>query len=160
MKKRDNKSAAVLSIGQLADRTGLSVSALRFYETQGLLESSRNAGGQRRFRRDCIRRLSFVVISQQLGFSLQDIRQQLDSLPSNRTPSKKDWDYLAKGFKKDIDERITRLTDLREKLSSCIGCGCLSLKSCHLYNAGDKAARLGAGPRYLLGDSPEMLDSK
>ncbi len=160
MKKTGKRSPALLSIGKLAERTGLSVSALRFYETQGLVESTRNAGGQRRFKRDAIRRLSFVVISQQLGFSLHDIRRQLDSLPAHRAPTKKDWDSLAKGFRKDIDERIERLGELREKLSSCIGCGCLSLKSCHLYNPEDKAARLGTGPRYLLGDTPDTVAIK
>ncbi|MFK7861045.1 MAG: redox-sensitive transcriptional activator SoxR [Granulosicoccus sp.] len=146
-----------VSIGQLAKRTGLAVSAIRFYEKQGLIASTRSEGGQRRFQRHCIRRLSFVVIAQQLGFSLLEIRSQLDSLPLNRTPTKRDWDRLASGFKKDINERIDGLIDMRDKLSSCIGCGCLSLRSCHLYNPEDRAARLGKGPRYLLGDKSGMV---
>ncbi|MFK7992779.1 MAG: redox-sensitive transcriptional activator SoxR [Granulosicoccus sp.] len=154
MHKRD----PFISIGQLSQRTGLAVSAIRFYEAQGLIDSTRSSGGQRRFKRHCIRRLSFIIIAQQLGFPLNDIRTQLDSLPANRTPTKKDWDRLANSFKKDINRRIEGLIDMRDKLSSCIGCGCLSLKSCHLYNPDDRAERLGGGPRFLLGDNSSMLD--
>lgn len=148
----------VLTIGRLAERTGLAVSAIRFYEERGLVRSSRNSGGQRRFDRATIRRLSFIRIAQQLGFSLADIRDQLDGLPDQRTPTVRDWEKLSRRFAHDIDRRIESLVQLREKLTQCIGCGCLSLARCRLYNPDDRAAELGAGPRYLLGDSPSDLD--
>jgi len=144
-----------LSIGQLAARTGLAVSAIRFYEEKQLICPGRNTGGQRRYSRADIRRLSFVMISQQLGFSLADIRTLFAGLPDNRTPTKADWTRIGRRFKRDIDARITGLTNLREKLDGCIGCGCLSLKSCALYNPRDRAAHKGSGPRYLVGDSPD-----
>lgn len=143
-----------LSIGELANRTGLAITAIRFYETEGLVAPTRNAGGQRRFKRGDIRRLAFIKISQNLGFSLSEIRKALSTLPDGRTPTKKDWQRLSKHFAQQIDQRINGLVELRENLSSCIGCGCLSLSSCRLYNPKDAAASLGAGPRYLLGDSP------
>ena len=144
-----------LSIGYLAERTGLAVSAIRYYEAQGLLEPWRNAGGQRRFHRADIRRLSFVMIAQNLGFTLPEIREQLNSLPGGRTPTKEDWSRLSEGFRAHLDARIATLQKLRDNLDGCIGCGCLSLPSCALYNAKDRAAQKGQGPRYLLGDSPE-----
>jgi MerR family redox-sensitive transcriptional activator SoxR len=143
-----------VGIGVIARRTGLSVSAIRFYETSGLLFASRGPGGRRLFPRSAIRRVSFILISQQLGYSLEEIRGVLKNLPSERTPTKADWEKLSRQFSVDIDERIERLTKLRDSLSACIGCGCLSLKSCALYNAQDRAASLGSGPRYLLGDKP------
>lgn len=146
---------ATLSIGQLADRTGLAVSAIRFYDSIGLVKANRNAGGQRQFQRSDIRRLSFVLIAQQLGFTLAEIRKQLDALPDQRTPTLRDWQRMSRQFKQDIDQRIDALERLRERLSGCIGCGCLSLKRCSLYNPDDRAASLGAGPRYLLGDEPD-----
>lgn len=142
-----------LSIGRLADRTGLTVSAIRFYEEQGLIVSARNAGGQRRFARATIRRLSFVRIAQALGFPLAEIRTQLDGLPGGRTPTRKDWERLSRRFAADIDARIAGLENLKGRLAECIGCGCLSLERCRLYNPDDRAATLGDGPRYLLGDS-------
>lgn len=142
-------------IGRVATRTGVSVSALRFYEEKGLITSSRNSGGQRVFAASDIRRVSFIVIAQKLGFSLKKIREVLENLPDNRTPTIEDWDRIGTYFAQDIAERIAALTLLKNKLSSCIGCGCLSLKSCALYNADDKAAAKGSGPRYLLGNSPE-----
>ncbi|OIQ30222.1 MAG: redox-sensitive transcriptional activator SoxR [Alphaproteobacteria bacterium MedPE-SWcel] len=144
-----------LSIGYLAERTGLAVSAIRYYEAQGLLEPWRNAGGQRRFHRADIRRLSFVMIAQKFGFTLPEIREQLSSLPGNRTPTKADWARLSEGFRRHLDARIATLEKLRDDLDGCIGCGCLSLPSCALYNAGDRAAKKGQGPRYLMGDSPD-----
>ena len=144
-----------LPIGALAKRTGLAVSAIRFYEEQGLLAATRNAGGQRRFLRSDIRRLSFVRIAQQFGFNLTEIRALLDGLPRGRTPNETDWKRISMGFRNHIDERIAALEVLRDRLDGCIGCGCLSLKKCGLYNAQDKAASLGVGPRYLLGDSHE-----
>lgn len=144
-----------LTIGYLAERTGLAVSAIRYYETQGLLEPWRNTGGQRRFHRADIRRLSFILIAQKFGFTLPEIRAQLDSLPNGRTPTKEDWSRLSAGFRSHLDARIATLEKLRDSLDGCIGCGCLSLPSCALYNAQDKAAEKGQGPRYLMGDSPE-----
>ncbi len=144
-----------LSIGDLADRTGLSVSAIRFYETKGLVASVRNSGGQRRFLRADVRRLSFVLIAQQLGFSIDQIRRQLSRLPEGRTPTKQDWTRISHAFRRELDERIEALTGLRDKLDGCIGCGCLSLRKCTLYNPQDRARRRGTGPRYLLGDRPE-----
>ena len=141
-------------IGKVAARTGIAVSAIRHYEEIGLVRSERNAGGQRVFLASDIRRISFIIIAQGLGYSLAQIKQQFAGLPNNRTPTKKDWEKISKSFGKEIDARIASLTLMREKLTGCIGCGCLSLTSCALYNAEDRAARLGAGPRYLLGDKP------
>jgi MerR family redox-sensitive transcriptional activator SoxR len=143
-----------LTIGALAKRTGLAVSAIRYYEAQGLICPWRNTGGQRRFGRADIRRLSFVMIAQQFGFTLPQIRAQLDRLPGGRTPTKADWARISVGFRTALDARIETLTKLRDNLDGCIGCGCLSLKSCHLYNPQDRAAALGPGPRYLMGDAP------
>lgn len=139
-----------LSIGEVANRTGLAVSAIRFYESQGLVRASRNAGGQRRFARSAIRRLSFVLIAQQLGYQLEQIKAQLAELPQERTPTQKDWARLSRGFRSSIDQRIETLTRLREKLDGCIGCGCLSLKKCRLYNPDDKAFKRGPGPSYVI----------
>lgn len=149
----------MLSIGKLASRTGLSITAIRFYEDEGLVRAQRNAGGQRRFSRGDIRRLSFVKICQGLGFSLADVRQALSGLPDGRTPTKRDWEKLSREFSKDIDERIEALTQLRDTLTGCIGCGCLSLAKCRLYNPDDKAASLGAGPRYLMGDKADSASN-
>ncbi len=154
------KRTDALSIGYLAERTGLAVSAIRFYEEKGLIISTRNVGGQRRFDRASIRRLSFVRIAQGLGFSLADIRAHLDELPDKRTPNAKDWERLSKRFAIDIDERIAGLQQMRDQLTQCIGCGCLSLTHCKLYNPDDLAASLGDGPRYLLGDSAHDLDDR
>ena len=144
-----------LSIGFVAERTGLAVSAVRYYEEQGLVTPSRNAGGQRSFERSDIRRLSFVRIAQGLGFSISEIREALKSLPDNRTPTKADWSRISNEFGSILDARIAQMQSLREKLDGCIGCGCLSLDRCKLYNPEDRAARLGQGPRYLLGDRPD-----
>lgn len=140
-----------LTIGDLSDRTGLAVSAIRFYETHGIVKPVRNAGGHRRYGRPDIRRLSFVMAAQKLGFPLADIAAHLSRLPDDKAPSKADWTRISKGFRKDIDARIAALQDLRDKLDGCIGCGCLSLKSCALYNPDDIKARDGAGPRNLMG---------
>ena len=142
------------SIGFVARRTGIAVSAIRFYEDKGLIYAHRNRGGQRVFLAADIRRISFIIIAQKLGFSLAAIKAHLDKLPAGRTPTKKDWQKISTAFRRDIDARIRALTLLREKLTGCIGCGCLSLKSCALYNPDDQAAKKGAGPRYLLGDKP------
>lgn len=147
-----------LTIGFVAERTGLAVSAVRYYEAQGLIRPGRNASGQRSFERSDIRRLSFVRIAQGLGFSIAEIREALASLPDNRTPTKSDWASISNVFGRVLDERIEQMTALREKLDGCIGCGCLSLERCKLYNPEDRAARLGQGPRYLLGDTPEATE--
>ena len=143
-----------MTIGALADRTGLAVSAIRYYETQGLITPWRNAGGQRRFERADLRRLSFVMIAQQFGFTLPQIKAELDRLPGGRTPTKADWAKISAGFRDSLDRQIDALTRLRDNLDGCIGCGCLSLPSCALYNAADKARENGQGPRYLMGDRP------
>ena len=141
-----------IGIGQVAERTGLSVSAIRFYETQGLVQPVRNNGGQRRYLRSDIRRLSFVLIAQQLGFSIEDIRRRLEKLPQQRTPTQKDWARISKGFRDELQQRIDMMTRMRDRLDGCIGCGCLSLDNCALYNPEDRARRTGAGPRYILSD--------
>ena len=143
-----------LSIGELAERAGVATSAVRFYEAKGLLAPERTSGGQRRFHRSDLRRLSFVLIAQRLGFSLSEIGAQLERLPAARTPTAADWSRLSREFRAVLDERIQGLERLRDKLDGCIGCGCLSLTHCALYNPEDSAAAAGAGPRYLLGDSP------
>lgn len=154
--KQVRKATDLLTIGELADRTGLSVSAIRFYEEKGLVHPGRNASGQRRFLRADIRRLSFVLVAQEFGFSIAEIAEQLKRLPQGRAPTKADWTRISREFRSHLDQRIARMTALRDKLDSCIGCGCLSLKSCRLYNAGDAAASKGRGPRYLLGDRPVL----
>ncbi|WP_436398037.1 redox-sensitive transcriptional activator SoxR [Roseobacter sp. S98] len=143
-----------LSIGALAERTGLAVSAIRYYETQGLIRPWRNPGGQRRFQRSDLRRLSFVMIAQQFGFTLPEIRAELDRLPGGRTPTKSDWTRISASFRARLDDKISALEKLRDNLDGCIGCGCLSLPACALYNPVDRAAERGQGPRYLMGDTP------
>jgi len=144
---------APLSIGEVAERTGVSSSALRFYESRGLIASLRSDGGQRRYHRDVLRRVAFIRVAQHVGLSLEEIGQALSLLPDRRTPRASDWERISTSWRDRLDERIILLQALRGQLSSCIGCGCLSLKKCALYNPSDGAARLGAGPRYLLGDS-------
>lgn len=146
--------ARSLTIGEVGQRTGVSASALRFYEAEGLIGSHRTGGQQRRYDREVLRRVSFIRIAQQLGLSLDEIRDQLSSLPAGRTPTKADWARLSRSWRPRLDEQIAMLTRLRDTLTNCIGCGCLSLRSCALYNPNDGAARLGVGPRYLLGDQP------
>ena len=142
------------SIGDLADRTGLSVSAIRFYETRGLVSPYRNDGGQRRFEPSDIRRLSFILIAQKLGLTLDEIGNALSSLPAGRTPTKRDWEKLSKAIRNTLDDRIAMMTRLRDRLDGCIGCGCLSLKTCAIYNPEDRVAARGAGPRFVI-DEPE-----
>ncbi len=148
------KSSDILTIGEVSNRTGASVSAIRFYEDKGLLTPHRNAGGQRRYVRADIRRLSFILIAQQLGFSLKEIRTQLASLPEGRTPTKADWMRISRRFRRILDDRITVMSRLRDHLDGCIGCGCLSLRSCALYNPDDRAEDAGPGARYLLDGPP------
>ena len=141
-----------LSIGRVAARTGLSVSAIRFYEMRGLIAPGRNIGGQRRFQASDIRRLSFILIAQQLGFSIDEISAQLESLPNGRTPTQADWTKMSLDFRQQLDQRIGQLTRLRDRLDGCIGCGCLSLDKCQIYNAEDRARQRGAGPRFVIDD--------
>lgn len=144
---------ALLTIGKVAARTGLAVSAIRYYEDEGLITPERNSGGQRRFLRSDIRRLSFVMAAQKIGFTIGEIRTQLQKLPDGRTPTKKDWSKISRSFRGELDSRIETLTKLRTNLDLCIGCGCLSLKRCRLVNPDDEAARKGTGPQFLLGQS-------
>ena len=144
----------LISIGVLAARTGTTVSAIRFYADRELIPCVRSPAGKRLFKSEVIRRVSFILIAQQLGYTLEQIQRQLSGLPSSRTPTKRDWEQLSNRFSTDLNEKIAQLIKLRDSLSSCIGCGCLSLQRCHLYNPDDTVARLGAGPRYLLGDQP------
>lgn len=144
---------SLLSIGELARRTGLSVSAIRFYEARGLVQAIRSSGNQRRFPRADIRRLSFALIAQRLGLSLAEIETELAALPLGRAPTAADWARISARIRGRIDARIAMLEQTRDRLDGCIGCGCLSLDNCALYNPGDRASRAGAGPRFLLGDS-------
>ena len=146
-----------LTIGYVSDRTGLPASAIRYYEDEGLVTPDRNDSGHRRYARSDIRRLSFVMISQGLGFSIAEIRQALSALPAHRTPTKGDWARISGRFGKVLDARIEQMQSLRARLDGCIGCGCLSLKSCALYNPHDKARTRGQGPRYLLGDRSDEI---
>jgi MerR family redox-sensitive transcriptional activator SoxR len=141
----------LLTIGDLARRTGLSVSAIRFYEGKGLVEPLRTRGNQRRFLRSDIRRLSFALIAQQLGLSIEEIAGELRGLPQGRTPTLADWNRISRHFRLEIDRRIALLERTRDTLDGCIGCGCLSLRKCRLYNPDDVAGRGGQGPRHVLG---------
>ncbi|HYG29027.1 MAG TPA: redox-sensitive transcriptional activator SoxR [Allosphingosinicella sp.] len=144
----------LLTIGELARRTGLSVSAIRFYEAKGLLSPIRTAGNQRRFLRADIRRLSFALVAQRLGLSLAEIEGELARLPLGRAPTKEDWQGVSERIRERLDARIALLQRTRDRLDGCIGCGCLSLERCALYNPGDEAGAAGPGPRFLLGDRP------
>ena len=144
--------AGDLTIGDLARRTGLSVSAIRFYEQRGLVRGVRSPGNQRRFARADIRRLSFALIAQRLGLTLSEIESQLASLPMDKAPSRADWQGISQAVRGVLDAKIAMLERTRDLLDGCIGCGCLSLDRCALYNPGDRAARAGAGPRFLMGD--------
>lgn len=148
----------LIMIGELAARTGVAVSAIRFYEAKGLVEALRTSGGQRRFLRADIRRVSFILIAQQLGLSLEEIAAELRRLPAGRTPNAADWTRISTGLRERIDGQIAALERTRKLLGTCIGCGCLSLKKCGLYNAQDKAAQRGAGPRYVLGDRATEIE--
>jgi MerR family redox-sensitive transcriptional activator SoxR len=141
----------LLSIGELARRTGLSVSAIRFYESRGLLSPVRTGGNQRRFLRSDIRRLSFALIAQQLGLTLGQIEAELCSLPAGRAPSQANWRRISEHMAAALDAKIAMLERTREKLDGCIGCGCLSLETCALYNPDDRAGRAGPGPRFVIG---------
>ena len=145
--------ANLLTIGDLARRTGLSVSAIRYYEARGLVAPIRTAGNQRRYLRADIRRLSFALIAQQLGLSLADVEGRLRSLPQGRAPTQADWQRISAAIRDQLNAKIHTLQQTRDRLDGCIGCGCLSLETCALYNPADRASRAGPGPRYLLGNS-------
>lgn len=136
-------------MGDIAKRTGLAPSAIRFYEEKGLVNPLRSPTGQRRFRASDLRRISFVMAAQNLGFPLRHIADLLKSLPDERTPTKADWAKISRRFRADIDARIKRLERLRDRLDGCIGCGCLSLRACQLYNPDDREGRFGYGPRLI-----------
>lgn len=148
-----------MSIGALAARAGVAASTLRFYEDEGLLRGTRSAGNQRQYPKEALRRVAFIRVAQSVGLSLVEIRAALATLPEQRTPTPADWARLSKSWRPGLDARIAALTAMRDQLDACIGCGCLSLKSCKLYNPDDRAARLGAGPRYLLGNKPSDAGS-
>ena len=141
-----------ITIGALAKRTGVAVSAIRFYEEKGLLQAMRTSGNQRRFMRSDIRRISFILIAQKLGLGLAEIEQELIKLPQGRTPTVADWQRISRSMRQLLDEKIQLLTRTRGKLDQCIGCGCLSLSKCQLYNRDDRAAAAGPGPRFVLED--------
>jgi MerR family transcriptional regulator, redox-sensitive transcriptional activator SoxR len=143
----------LLSIGTVAARAGVAVSALRFYEERGLLTSSRSEGGHRQYHRQVLRRLAFIQAAQRVGLTLEEIGRALATLPDDG-PSAADWKRLSATWRPMLDEKIRLLEGLRDQLDSCIGCGCLSLQRCRLRNPADRAAALGPGPRYLLGDEP------
>ena len=142
--------SSVITIGALAERTGVAPSALRFYEAEGLIHATRSEGGQRRYARETIRRVSFIRVAQQVGLRLEEIREALASLPDGRTPTEKDWHRLSTSWKPRLEEQIALLSRLRDRLDACIGCGCLSLRVCHIVNPGDVASAGGPGPRYVL----------
>lgn len=143
----------LLTIGEVADRSGFPPSALRFYEREGLLRTTRTAGGQRRYERSMLRRLAFIRAARTIGVGLDEVRAGLDRLPEGRTPTRADWTTLSRAWRGRLDEQIQALVALRDGLDACIGCGCLSLQRCRLYNPGDYVAREGAGARLL----PPML---
>jgi MerR family redox-sensitive transcriptional activator SoxR len=148
------KSSETLTIGEVARRSGVAASALRFYEDCGLIASERAGSGHRRYRRAVLRRIAFVVFAQRIGLTLEEIGAQLGKLPPDRAPNRRDWSRLSSGWSARIDERIAELQRLRAGLTECIGCGCLSLERCQLSNPQDRAGKLGPGPRYWIGDRP------
>ena len=149
--------AELLTITEVARRSGVASSALRFYEDRGLIRSERAGSGHRRYPRSVLRRIAFVVFAQRVGLTLDEIAAELAKLPPDRAPTKRDWSRLSKGWSARIDERIAELERLRAGLTECIGCGCLSLERCKLANPGDRAARNGPGPRFWIGDRPTGL---
>lgn len=141
-----------LSVGQVAERSGVAVSTLHFYEAKGLIRSQRNAGNQRRYPREVLRRVAIIKVAQRLGIPLADIGAALATLPQDHTPSAADWQQLSAQWQRDLDARIEQLTHLRDQLTGCIGCGCLSMQECPLRNPWDELGQQGAGPRLLAPD--------
>jgi MerR family transcriptional regulator, redox-sensitive transcriptional activator SoxR len=146
--------AELLTIGEVARRSGVAASALRFYEERGLIASERAGSGHRRFPRPVLRRIAFIVFAQRVGLTLDEIGHELSRLPPDRAPTRRDWSRLSSKWTARIDERIAELERLKIGLTECIGCGCLSLDRCRLANPGDRAAGFGPGPRYWVGDRP------
>lgn len=144
--------AELLTISQVARRSGVAASALRFYEQRGLIASERAGSGHRRYGRPVLRRIAFIVFAQRVGLTLDEIAAELAKLPPGHAPMRRDWARLSSGWSERIDARIAELERLKAGLTECIGCGCLSLDRCQLANPGDRAARLGPGPRYWVGD--------
>jgi MerR family redox-sensitive transcriptional activator SoxR len=151
--------ADLLTISEVARRSGVAASALRFYEDRSLISSERSGSGHRRFRRPVLRRIAFIVFAQRVGLSLEEIAAELARLPQDHAPTRRDWARLSRGWSSRIDERIAELERLKAGLTDCIGCGCLSLDRCQLANPGDRASRLGPGPRYWIGDSNPAIRS-
>lgn len=151
--------AADLTPGQLATRSGLTISALHFYEREGLIASSRTHGNQRRYTRDTLRRVAFIRTSRRVGIPLANIRAALATMPAGRAPTKKDWTRLSRIWRGDLDQRIEQLERLRDELDACIGCGCLSLRSCRLNNPDDELSQEGNGPRILDAADPPLPDA-
>jgi len=144
----------LLTIGEVSRRSGVAASALRFYEERGLIASARADSGHRRYPRPVLRRIAFIVFAQRIGLSLGEIGAELAKLPPDRAPTRRDWSRLSSSWTSRIDQRIAELERLKLGLTECIGCGCLSLERCKLANPDDRAARLGSGPRYWVGDPP------
>jgi MerR family redox-sensitive transcriptional activator SoxR len=144
----------LLTIGEIARRSGVAASALRFYEERGLIRSERAGSGHRRYPRAVLRRIAFIVFAQRIGLTLEEIGEELARLPPDRAPTGREWSRLSRTWTSRIDQRIAELERLRVGLTGCIGCGCLSLERCRLSNPRDRAARLGPGPRYWIGDRP------
>jgi len=144
--------AREFTVGQVAERSGVAVSALHFYETKGLISSHRTAGNQRRYGGDVLRRVAVIKIAQEVGISLAEIGKALNALPEGRTPTRRDWTRLSKGWRESLDHRIKQLEALRDGLDDCIGCGCLSIDRCKLRNPDDLLADEGAGARRLVVD--------
>jgi MerR family redox-sensitive transcriptional activator SoxR len=145
--------AEELTIGELSHRSGVAPSALRFYEAQGLIGAHRTSGNQRRYDRATLRRVALIQAGRAAGIPLEEIRAALETLPSQRTPTRRDWERLSRGWRADIDHRIATLQALRNRLTTCIGCGCLSIDRCTLLNPDDEAAALGSGAHYMQRDS-------
>lgn len=148
----DERDDALLPIGFIAQRSGVNASALRYYESLGLIESARSGSGHRRYRRSTLRRVAYIVFAQRLGFQLDEIAAQLDGLPKHHAPTGEEWSRLSPVWISRVDERIQELKQLRRNLESCIGCGCLSMKVCNVFNRADCIGRKGPGPRLWLGD--------
>jgi MerR family transcriptional regulator, redox-sensitive transcriptional activator SoxR len=144
----------LLSVGELAARSGVAVSALHYYESRGLIHAGRSSGNQRRYARAMLRRVAFIRAAQQLGIALAEIAQALAALPEQRTPTRADWARLSAGWRERLDQRIAALQALRDRLDGCIGCGCLSLRACALYNPGDQLAAGGSGAQRLQAHAP------
>lgn len=149
------KSLGYLTIGEASRRSGVASSTLRFYEKRGLIRSVRTSGNHRLYHREMLRRISVVRVAQTLGLTLEEIAEAMAELPNRRTPTKRDWERLSKRWRGQLDARIAQMQRVREKLTRCIGCGCLSLKSCALHNREDHVAATGPGPRFLLNDTPD-----